>query len=138
MRTFDRFAGTSAILVGLGGLVYGVLYGAIVLGASRPVRITWLAVGLLGALLTTPVLVALYYRLRDTDRGFALLALLPRGLGSLASAGGVLLVLVYLGRLTGVIDPATEVTTLPPLLYGLVVHPVFYVWLGVVLRRTAA
>lgn len=198
MRTFDRFAGTSAILVGLGGLVYGVLFGAIVLGASRPVRITWLAVGLLGALLTTPVLVALYYRLRDTNRGFALLALLlglaaalgqfensalglgsavtpeiglegepsdpfgafrfglagvalfivgwlirqggalPRGLGSLAAAGGVLLVLVYLGRLTGVIDPATEVTTLPPLLYGLVVHPVFYVWLGVVLRRTAA
>jgi hypothetical protein len=84
MRTFDRFAGTSAILVGLGGLVYGVLFGAIVLGASRPVRITWLAVGLLGALLTTPVLVALYYRLRDTDRGFALLALL---LGLAAALG---------------------------------------------------
>ncbi|MGH2677257.1 MAG: hypothetical protein ACRDHB_02700 [Actinomycetota bacterium] len=198
MRTFDRFAGASAILVGVGGLVYGVLYGAIVLGAGRPVSIIWLSVGLLGALLTTPVLVALYYRLRDTDRGFALLALLlglaaalgqfensalglgnaltpeiggqgapadpfgvfrfglagvalfvvgwlalrggavPRGLGWLAVAGGVLLVLVYLGRLTGVIDPATEVTTLPPLLYGLVVHPAFYVWLGVVLRRTAA
>ena len=198
MRTFDRFAGASAILVGVGGLVYGVLFGAIVLGAGRPVRIIWLAVGLLGALLTTPVLVALYYRLRDTDRGFALLALLlglaaalgqfensalglgsaltpeiglegapadpfgafrfgvagvalfivgwlirqggtlPRGLGWLALAGGVLLVLVYLGRLTGVIDPATEVTTLAPLLYGLVVHPVFYVWLGMVLRRTAA
>ena len=56
----------------------------------------------------------------------------------LAAARGVLLVLVYLGRLTGVIDPATEVTTLSPLLYGLVVHPVFYVWLGVVLRRAAA
>jgi hypothetical protein len=84
MRTFDRFAGTSAILVGLGGLVYAVLFGTIVLGASRPVRITWLAVGLLGALLTTPVLVALYYRLRDTNRGFALLALL---LGLAAALG---------------------------------------------------
>jgi hypothetical protein len=142
--------------------------------------------------------VALYYRLRDTDRGFALLALLlglaaalgqfensalglggaltpeigaegaaadpfgafrfglagvalflvgwlavrggalPRGLGYLAEAGGILLALVYLGRLTGVIDPATRITVLPPVLYGVVVHPVLYVWLGLVLRRTAA
>ena len=63
---------------------------------------------------------------------------LPRGLGYLAEAGGILLALVYLGRLTGVIDPATRITVLPPVLYGVVVHPVFYVWLGLVLRRTAA
>ena len=198
MRTFDRFAGTCAILVGVGGLIYGILFGAIVLGASRPVAVTWLTLGLVGALLATPVSVALYYRLRDIDRGFALLALLvglaaalgqfensalglggaltpaigsrgapadpfgafrfglagvalflvgwlavrggalPRGLGYLAEAGGILLALVYLGRLTGVIDPATRITVLPPVLYGVVVHPVFYVWLGLVLRRTAA
>jgi hypothetical protein len=197
MRTFDRFAGTSAILVGVGGLLYGILFGAIVLGAGRGVAIAWLSLGLGGALLGTPVAVALYYRLRQTDRGFALLALLlglaaalgqlensaiglgkaltpeigeagtpsdpfgvfrfglagvalfivgwltvrggalPRGLGYLAEIGGVLLVLVYLGRLFGVIDPATRITVLPPVLYGVVIHPVFYVWLGMVLRRTA-
>jgi hypothetical protein len=198
MNTYDRFAGMCAILVGVGGLIYGILFGAIVLGASEPVAVTWLSLGLAGALLATPVSVALYYRLRDTDRGFALLALLlgvaaalgqfensalglggaltpeigaegapadpfgafrfglagvslfvvgwlairggalPPGLGYLAEAGGILLVLVYLGRLFGVIDPATRITVVPPVLYGVVVHPVLYVWLGVVLRRTAA
>jgi hypothetical protein len=196
-RIFDRFAGACAILVGLGGIAYGLLFGWIVLGASRGVAIAWLTIGLLGALLTTVVSVALYYRLRATDRGFALLALLlglaaslgqvensaiglggalapaigaegapsdpfgvfrfglsgvalfivgwlivrggalPRGLGYLAQFGGFLLVLVYLGRLTGVIDPADRITVLPPLLYGVVVHPIFYVWLGGHLRRTA-
>jgi hypothetical protein len=195
-RTFERFAGTCAILVGVGGLAYGLLFGWIVLGAGRAVDITWLTLGLLGALLATAVSVALYYRLRETDRGFALLALLlglvaslgqlensalglgntltpelggapsdpygafrfgltgvalfivgwlilrggalPRGMGWLGIAGGVLLAMVYLGRLTGVIDPATKITVLPPVLYGIVIHPAFYVWLGIELRRTAA
>lgn len=195
-KTFQRFAGTCAILVGFGGLAYGLLFGWIVYGAGRAVSITWLTLGLVGALLATAVSVALYYRLRETDRGFALLALLlglvasvgqlensalglgnaltpelggfpsdpygafrfgvsgvallivgwlilrggalPRGLGWLAVLGGALLVLVYLGRLTGLIDPATKITVLPPVLYGIVIHPVFYVWLGVELRRTAA
>jgi hypothetical protein len=149
----------------------------------------------IGATLAAPVAVALYLRLRETDRAFALLALLfgfvaalgqlenssltlakevgdmvgessdpaghfrfgllglslftigwlivqgaalPRRLGQVAEAGGVLLVLTYLGRLTGFIDPGTPITTLPPLLYGIVVHPLFYVWLGRVLRREAA
>jgi hypothetical protein len=192
-RMFERFAGLSAILVGVGGLLYGILFGAIVLGASETVARIWLTLGILGALFATPVTVALYYRLRDTDRGFALLALLlgtfavlgqfensalglgneltpemagiasdpfgafrfgllgmallivawlvrrggalPRGIGYLAALGGALLLIVYLGRLTGVIDPATRPTVIPPILYGLVVHPILYVWLGVVLRR---
>jgi hypothetical protein len=201
--TFQRFAGISAILVGVGGLIYGVLFGAIEYALNlevaptwlRPVNLTWLTLGLVGAALATPVAVALYLRLRDTDRAFALLALLfgfvaalgqlenssltlakevgdlvgessdpaghfrfgllglslfivgwltlqggalPRRLGQVAEAGGILLVLTYLGRLTGIIDPGTPVTTLPPLLYGVVVHPIFYVWLGRTLRREAA
>jgi hypothetical protein len=196
-RTFERFAGTCAILVGIGGLVYGLLFGWIVLGSPRVVATTWLAIGLLGALLATPVSVALYYLLRETDRGFALLALLlglaatlgqfensalglggslttgivsqagpadpfgafrfgllgvallivgwlavrsgalPRGLGYMAVIGGILLVLTYVGRLTGVIDPATRITVLPPVLYGIVIHPIFYIWLGLTLRREA-
>lgn len=194
-RTFERFAGTCAILVGIGGLVYGLLFGWIVIGSPKAVATTWLAIGLLGALLATPVSVALYYLLRETDRGFALLALLlglaatlgqfensafglggslttgsvsqaspadpfgafrfgllgvalfivgwlairggalPRGLGYLGEAGGILLVLVYLGRLTGVIDPVTRITAVPPVLYGIVIHPIFYIWLGLTLRR---
>ena len=193
-RSFERFAGTSAILVGIGGLAYGILFGAIVQGAGSPTQEIWLALGLVGAVLATPVSVALYLGLRDVDRGFALLALLlgfaaalgqlensglglgneltpelgheaapdpyglfrfgllgvalviigwlmsradafPRGLSILGEVGGVLLILVYLGRLTGVIDPATKITVLPPVLYGVVVHPIFYVWLGRVLRR---
>jgi hypothetical protein len=191
---FQRFAGVSSILVGLGGLVYGVLFGAIVYGAGRGVVLTWLTFGLAGAALATPVAVALYLRLRDTDRAFALLALLfgfvaalgqlensslalaisvgdmvgessdpaghfrfgllglslfivgylilrggalPRGLGFLGVAGGILLLLTYVGRVTGVIDPDTKITVLPPVLYGVVVHPIFYVWLGLTLRRQA-
>ncbi|MDQ4006294.1 MAG: DUF4386 family protein [Actinomycetota bacterium] len=187
-RTFERFAGAAAVTVGVGGLAYGVLFGWIVLGAPRSVALSWLTLGVLGSIFATPVTVALYYRLRDVDRGFALLALLlglaaalgqfensalalsralspelggaapdpagvfrfgllgvalfligwlivrggtlPRGLGYLGQVGGVLLVLIYLGRLTGVIDPATEITVLPPVLYGVVIHPWFYVWLG--------
>ena len=201
--TFQRFAGVSSILVGIGGLIYGLLFGAIEYGVGletaptwlRPVTLTWLTLGLVGAALAAPVAVALYLRLRETDRAFALLALLfgfvaalgqlenssltlakevgdlvgessdpaghfrfgllglslfivgwlivrggslPKRLGWVAEAGGVLLVLTYLGRLSGIIDPATKITTLPPLLYGIVVHPLFYVWLGRILRRDAA
>ena len=191
-QRFRKFAGTCSILVGVGGLAYGLLFGAIVYGADRPIALAWLTLGALGAILGTPVAVALYLRLRDTDRAFALLALLfgfvatlgqlenssltlakevgglvgessdpaghfrfgllglsllivgwlivkegtlPRRLGLVAEVGGVLLVLTYLGRLTGVIDPATELTTLPPILYGVVIHPVFYIWLGRLLRK---
>lgn len=194
-RAFQGFAGISAVLVGLGGLVYGLLFGAIVYDAGRGVQLAWLTLGLVGAALATPVVVALYYRLRDTDRGFALLALLlgvvaaagqlensalnlslelvpelggapidpsgvlrfgllgvslfivgwlmvrsgafPKGLGYLGEVGGILLVLIYVGRVTGVIDPATKFTVIPPVLYGVVIHPIFYVWLGRLLRREA-
>ena len=191
-RTFQRFAGTCSILVGIGGLAYGLLFGAIVYGAERPVALVWLTLGLLGALLGTPVAIALYMKLRDFDWGFALLALLlgvigsvgqaqnsaltlakevgelrgeasdpsglfrfgliglslfivgwliaksgafPKRLGYLAEAGGILLILTFIGRTTGLIDTSNELTVLPPILYGVVVHPVFYVWLGRLLRK---
>jgi hypothetical protein len=63
------------------------------------------------------------------DRG------LPRALGYLGELGGVLLVVMYVGRVTGIIDPAERITLIPPLLYGLLVHPVFYLWLGRELLR---
>ena len=194
-KTFQRFAGTCSILVGVGGLAYGVLFGFIVYGAERPVALVWLTLGLLGALLGAPVAVALYVKLRDFDWGFALLALLlgvigsvgqaqnsaltlakevgglrgessdPSGvfrfgligisllivgwlivksgsftkrLGYLAEVGGTLLILTFVGRTTGLIDTSNELTTLPPILYGVVVHPVLYIWLGRHLRKDHA
>ncbi|MGH2729081.1 MAG: hypothetical protein ACRDJI_00570 [Actinomycetota bacterium] len=60
---------------------------------------------------------------------------LPKVLGQLAQLGGVLLVIMYLGRVAEIIDPAERITLIPPLLYGLFVHPVLYVWLGRELLR---
>ena len=198
--SFERFAGLSAILTGIGGLVYAGLFIWIVLGAPEAVDGLWFATLLLGGVFSAAALIGVYGRVRDTDPGLALWALVlgvaaalgavvhggyqlgvlvgpaeipgaadpeaasagvlryglgglglvvlggllvrsgrfPRALGYLAAAGGVLLVLTYVGRLAGVIDPATRVTLIPPVLYGIVVHPVFYVWLGRVLWRTAA
>lgn len=54
----------------------------------------------------------------------------PRALAYLGQLGGVLLVVMYAGRLTGLIDPGERLTLIPPLVYGFLVHPVFYVWLS--------
>jgi hypothetical protein len=61
---------------------------------------------------------------------------LPKALGLLAQFAGFLLVVMYVGRLAEIIDPAERITLIPPLLYGLLVHPVFYVWLGRELLRS--
>lgn len=197
--TFDRFGGRCAILLGIGGLIYAILFAFVVAGSPTWVTGLWLTFLLAGGLLTTVVTVALYQRLRETDEGVALLALLlgfaaavggvvhasyqlipivypnplalspttpadplgllrfgisgiallalgwlivrggqfPRSLGYLAYFGGALLVFIYIGRLFDFITPATKITLIPPFVYGFIVHPVFYVWLGRELLRTA-
>jgi hypothetical protein len=203
MRTtaFDRFGGMSAILLGIGGLIYAILFAFVVAGSPSWVTGLWLTFLLVGGLLTTVVTVALYQRLRETDEGVALWALLlgfaaaiggmvhagfqlvsltnpisgittigqrtptdpvgilrfglagvtllilgwlivrgaqfPRSLGYLAYFGGALLVFIYIGRLFDFITPVDKITLIPPFLYGFIVHPVFYVWLGRELLRTA-
>jgi hypothetical protein len=59
---------------------------------------------------------------------------LPSGLGSLGVALGILLVLVYLGRLF-IVDPNEPVLLGAAALAGVVAHPAFFVWLGRSLRR---
>ena len=54
---------------------------------------------------------------------------LPRGLGYLASLNGVLLVLLYLGRLL-ILDPANLLIVIPALLTGFLLNPLWYAWLG--------
>lgn len=58
----------------------------------------------------------------------------PRGLGYLAYVLAILLVIIYVGRLT-VLNPAHLVLLVPILLAGFVVNPAWYIWLGLVLWR---
>jgi hypothetical protein len=198
---FQSFAGAAAIAVGIGGLVYAILFAYIVAGAPRWIHELWFLSLMLGAALSTLVMVAVYLWLRGTDEGFALWALLlglagalggilhgasnlvrilrppnglaltfeivvspldpvgvlrygvagmsllvvawlvlrgqqfPNGLGYLAYLGGALLVFIFFGRLGDFITPDNRVSLIPPILFGFVVHPAFYIWLGLELRR---
>jgi len=58
----------------------------------------------------------------------------PRRLGDLGLAVGVLLVVVYLGRLI-VLDPTNPLVAGPAAIVGFILSPAFYLWLGTVLRR---
>jgi hypothetical protein len=60
----------------------------------------------------------------------------PKGLGYLAYLSAVLLLALYLGRLI-FLDPTSPVILVPALLNGFLVSPVFYVWLGLALLRSA-
>jgi hypothetical protein len=60
---------------------------------------------------------------------------LPAGLGYLAAFGGVLLVVIYFGRLFDFITPGDYASLIPPILFGFAVYPLFYAWLGLVLWR---
>lgn len=59
---------------------------------------------------------------------------LSNDVASLGVILGVLLVVVYLGRLI-VLVPTNPLVAVPAGLTGLIVAPVFYVWLGLELRR---
>jgi hypothetical protein len=60
----------------------------------------------------------------------------PRTLGYVGYVAAALLVIVYLGRLI-VLDAASPVIVGPALLAGFIVNPIFYIWLGLTLRRAA-
>jgi hypothetical protein len=58
----------------------------------------------------------------------------PRGLAMLGYASGLLLVLIYLGRLI-ILDAASPLILGPAALEGFIVNPAWYLWLGAVLSR---
>jgi hypothetical protein len=70
--------------------------------------------------------------------GFAFLMLreasFPRPLGYLGLLSGVLLILIYLGRLI-IVSPSNPLVLGPAGLEGFIVNPVWYIWLGFVLRQ---
>lgn len=84
---FERLAGWCALVVGVGALAYAIVFAVIVLG-EPPTWVVglWFFLLLVGGLLTIPVLVALYQRLRGTDGGFAMLGLLLGLAGAVGAA----------------------------------------------------
>jgi hypothetical protein len=197
--SFESFGGLSSILAGSAGFLYAVSFLVVARTAPEAGRL-WSALFLmLGGLLATAALVALYGRLRATNEPAALWALLlgiagvmgaaihggydlaaavhpvqagastdapsqidprglltfgvtgvalvvigrlissggtlPRSLGSLASLQGALLILLYLGRLI-ILTPTHPMIVFLALLSGFITGPAWYVWLGLVLRRS--
>ena len=59
---------------------------------------------------------------------------LPRGLAYLGYVAGVLLILIYLGRLI-ILTPTNPLVAGPAALAGFLVNPAWYLWLGFSLRR---
>jgi hypothetical protein len=106
-KPFERFAGGCAIAVGVGTILYSVAF-IVALRTTLPSAVTAAAfLLLLGGLLTTPVSVALYLRLRPAEEGFALWALL---LALIGATGSVIHGGFDLARLVG---PPTLPTEIP-------------------------
>jgi hypothetical protein len=196
--TFQRFAGASAYAVAAGGMAYAISFVVAVKADSGVAQAVSSLLLLLGGVLSTAVLAALYQRVREAEPGFALWGLLlaaigvlgsaihggfdlavkihpafdvpgvpnevdprglltfgvtglgllilswvirrdnglPGGLGTLGMALGVLLVGIYVTRLY-ILDPNNLFLLGVAGVTGVVVHPVWFVWLGRSLRRGA-
>jgi len=197
---FRRFASACAFVVGIGGFAYAVAFVAVLRGSGEPAQAASATFLLLGGLLATPVLVAVYLILRPTSPGLALWALsiglagaigsaihggfdlanlinepagdgtgfpnavdprglltfgfaavgtaavawlilrggrLPRGLGRVAAVLAAFLLVIYAGRLV-VLDPEHPVLLVAALVTGFGLNPLWWVWLGLELRRTSS
>lgn len=185
---FERFAGICAILVGIAGLLYAISFVVLKNNALSALFL------MLGGLLSTAVLTAVYQRIRAVNESASLWMLLlgiggafgallhggydlanaihipdvssgitslpsaidPRGLLTFGITGigiiilawligssrqfprglsycgyllGVLLVILYLGRLI-ILDPTNPLIAVDALISGFVLNPVLYIWLG--------
>lgn len=58
----------------------------------------------------------------------------PKGLVYLGYVFAILFIILYLARLI-VFDPTNPLLLIPVLVTGFVVNPIWYIWLGIVLRR---
>jgi hypothetical protein len=59
---------------------------------------------------------------------------LPANLAALGMTVGALLIVVYLGRLL-ILTPTNLLVAIPAAATGIVLSPIFYIWLGIELRR---
>ena len=104
---FARFAGACAILVGVLGFLYSLAFAVDLATGARWADTAGEVLLLAGGLLTAAVFVGVYERLRETDRGFALLALVLGLAASFGAAGhGAFNLAVRL-------DPVAPVTAIP-------------------------
>ncbi len=196
-RTFEGFSGLCAIVAAGSGFLYSITFVVMARGSQGTGGLLSPLFMMLGGLFTLPVFVAIFQRLRATDAGFALWALLlgtfgalgsavhggydvanffnppsvsaaalpnqidprglltfglsglavfvvahligrgerfPRPLGTLGYLLSILLIILYLGRLI-VLNPASPIILIPALLTGFIVHPAWYLWLGISLLR---
>ena len=83
---FRGFAAACAFVVGIGGFAYSAAFVAVLRGSGRPAATAAALFLLLGGLLATPVLVAVYLVLRATSPGLALWALAIGATGAIGSA----------------------------------------------------
>jgi hypothetical protein len=83
---FRAFASTCAFAVGVGGFGYSVTFVAVLRGSGEPAAAGAALFLLLGGLLATPALVAVYLLLRPTSAGLALWALVIGITGAIGSA----------------------------------------------------
>jgi hypothetical protein len=85
MIPFERFAGLCAVVVGLSGLAYAIAFVTLLNDATRAADALSNALLVFAGLLSTAVFTAVYYRLRATDEGFALWALILAVAGAAGS-----------------------------------------------------
>jgi len=84
-RSFERSAGATAVVVGVGGLLYSVAFVIVSRSAPDTGRLLSSLFLLLGGVLGIQVMAALYRRLRDVDAGFALVGFMFGFAGALGS-----------------------------------------------------
>lgn len=58
----------------------------------------------------------------------------PKNLAYLGAFSALMLLILYFGRLI-VLDPTSPIILYPVLINGFVLNPLFYIWLGVILRK---
>ena len=82
----------------------------------------------LGTFGLTGVSLLAFAYLMQRDRTF------PRGLAALGYVSGAFLVLIYVSRLT-ILDASNLLVLAPAGIEGFVINPVWYLWLGLALRK---
>jgi len=85
-RSFERSAGATAVVVGIGGLLYSIAFVIVSRSAPDAGRFLSSLFLLLGGVLGIHVMAAIYRRLREVDAGFALVGFMFAFAGALGSA----------------------------------------------------
>jgi hypothetical protein len=85
-RSFERFAGACALAAAAAGIAFSIAFSVVVQEGERWAEWTSWAALLVGGLVTVPVVIGLFGRLRGDDPEFALLGLVLGATGALGAA----------------------------------------------------